>query len=265
MLLNELIRCYSSRLVKFSQWDNGLVADDDSSKDMKREPSPCPLSLACLLLLLVRGDFRLAPAVLASSRGLHPSAVPAYRHLARCRGSTRAPVHITGLTTADLMLDRRIHWGSHVPTRIRRWAYLIVPDATAVGIDPYLVAGVMRVESNGDPLAWNLDSDAHGLMQVLHASWEPAINLRVGISLLDVLQRQFNNRDLVLAGYNAGPGAVQQYGGVPPFPETRNYVVLVEYWRDRFAGLKLSPTRVARYRAALADLRAFHRRVCGGG
>jgi len=225
----------------------------------------CRLSFVCLLLMLIPVDCGLGPVALASSRSLHPPAAPMYHHLARCRGSTRAHVRITALTTADLMVDRRVHWGSHVPIRIRRWAYLIVPDSTAAGIDPYLVAGVMRVESNGDPLAWNLDSDAHGLMQVLHASWEPAINLRVGISLLAALQRQFSNRDLVLAGYNAGPGAVQQYGGVPPFPETRNYVVLVEYWRDRFAGLKLPPARIIRYHAALAALRAFHRRVCGGG
>ena len=150
-----------------------------------------------------------------------------------------------------------------MPARVRRWAYLIVPDAAAAGIDPYLVAAVMHVESRGDPLAWNLDSDARGLMQVLHASFEPAINVRVGVGMLGALQQRFGRRDLVLAAYNAGPGAVEQYGGLPPYTETRDYVVLAEYDRDRYAGLPLSAARTARFKAALADLAAFKRRMCG--
>jgi soluble lytic murein transglycosylase-like protein len=150
-----------------------------------------------------------------------------------------------------------------VPARVRRWAYLIVPDAAAAGVDAYLVAAVTQIESLGDPLAWNLDSDARGLMQVLHASFEPAINVRVGVGMLGALQKQFGRRDLILAAYNAGPGAVEQYGGIPPFTETRDYVVLAEYERDRFAGLRLSAARTARFKAALADLAAFKRRMCG--
>jgi soluble lytic murein transglycosylase-like protein len=121
----------------------------------------------------------------------------------------------------------------------------------------------MRVESDGDPLIWNLDSDARGLMQVLHASFQPAANLEAGVSMLSALQHQFGNRDLVLAAYNAGPGSVQQYGGIPPFVETRDYVVLVDYYRDLFAGEHLSAARTARFNAAWADLVAYYRRICG--
>jgi soluble lytic murein transglycosylase-like protein len=121
----------------------------------------------------------------------------------------------------------------------------------------------MRVESNGDPLIWNLDSDARGLMQVLHASFQPATNLDAGISMLSSLQRQFGSRDLVLAAYNAGPGSIEQYGGIPPFVETRDYVVLVDYYRDLFAGERLSSARTARFRAAWVDLVAYYRRICG--
>lgn len=180
-----------------------------------------------------------------------------------CRGSTRAHTAITWPTGADRAINRRLQWGEHVPRRVRRWAYLIVPAARADGVDPYLVAGVIRVESNGDPLAWNLDGDAHGLMQVLHAPFEPAANVRLGVSMLASLQRQFGSQDLVVAGYNAGPGSVATYGGVPPFTETRDYVILVDYFRDLFAGVTLSAARVSRFKAADADLRAFHRRQCG--
>jgi soluble lytic murein transglycosylase-like protein len=172
-------------------------------------------------------------------------------------------VAITWPTAADLAINRRLHWGTHVPARVRRWAYLIVPDAVAASVDAYLVAAVMQIESLGDPLAWNLDSDARGLMQVLHASFEPAINVRVGVDMLGALQQQFGRWDLMLAAYNAGPGAVEQYGGIPPFTETRDYVVLAEYDRDWYAGLHLSAARTARFKAALADLVAFKRRICG--
>ena len=221
-----------------------------------RWPRHAGLALVLLASLLCFWSpaTRLAPAARASSleRPLH-----------RCRGATRAHVKITWPTAGDLAINSRLHWGAHVSSQVRRWAYLIVPDATAAGIDPYLVAGVMRAESNGDPLIWNLDSDARGLMQVLHASFEPAVNVRLGVSTLAALVRQFGTQDLALAAYNAGPGSVQNYGGIPPFTETRDYIVLVDYWRDRYAGLRLSAARITRFKAALADLRAYERRICG--
>jgi len=225
----------------------------------------CRFCLALALLVTVPGGCPCAPpaAVLAGGHGAHPAAAALPRPRGRCRGSTRARVAITWPTAADLAINRRLHWGAHVPARVRRWAYLIVPDAAAAGVDSFLVAAVMQIESLGDPLAWNLDSDARGLMQVLHASFEPAMNVRVGVGMLAALQKRFGRRDLILAAYNAGPGAVEQYGGIPPFTETRDYVVLAEYDRDRYAGLHLSAARTARFKAALADLVAFKRRICG--
>lgn len=181
----------------------------------------------------------------------------------RCKGSTNAHVHIQWPTAADRALDSKLHLNRSIPWRVRRWAYLFVPVARAHGLDPLLVAAVMRVESNGDPLAWNLDSNARGLMQVLGASFQPALNIQAGVAMLAGLRRRFASRDLVFAAYNAGPGAVQQYGGIPPYPETRDYVVMAAYWQDRFAGLRLDAARKARYRAAQANLIAFYRRVCG--
>jgi soluble lytic murein transglycosylase-like protein len=191
-------------------------------------------------------------AVLAA----HPDTRPAH-----CRGETHARVHIRWPTQRDLALAQ--NFGRHIARRISRWAYLILPAARASGVDPYLIAAVLRAESNGDPLIWNLDSDARGLMQVLHASFEPAANIGLGVSMLADLQRQFRSRDLALAGYNAGPGAVQQYDGIPPFHETRDYVVMVDYYRDLYAGARLSRARAASFKAARADWIAFYRKECG--
>src|SRR5579875_2211239 len=104
-----------------------------------------------------------------------------HSHLSRCRGDTHTHVHIHWPSSEDLQIDRHLTWAGHLPERIRRWGYLIQQDSITVGVDPLLVAAVMRVESNGDPLIWNLDSDARGLMQVLHAPFEPAINVRLGV------------------------------------------------------------------------------------
>ena len=181
----------------------------------------------------------------------------------RCKGSTRARVAISWPTAADLEASPRLGLGARVPGKVRRWGFLLVPQARGRGLDPYLVAAVVQVESHGDPLAWNLDSDARGLMQVLHASFEPSVNIRLGVSMLSDLQRRFGSQDLVLAAYNAGPGSVQAYLGVPPFTETRDYVVMVDYYRDLYAGLTLSAARQARFKAAEADLKAYYRRICG--
>jgi soluble lytic murein transglycosylase-like protein len=172
-------------------------------------------------------------------------------------------VKIAWPSDADRATNSVLHWRKDIPWRVRRWAYLIVPAARSAGLDPFLVAAVVRAESSGDPLAWQLDSDAHGLMQVLHAPFQPAANIRIGTSMLAGFIRQFRSRDLGLAAYNAGPGAVQQYGGVPPYVETRSYVLLVDYWRDQFAGVPISPTRTARFNAAVRAVEAYYRRLCG--
>jgi hypothetical protein len=200
--------------------------------------------------------------------GLAWSTVPAARAaithtpLAHCKGSTRAHVSIHWPGARELNEDRQLHWGTHIPGRIRRWAYLIVPVARANRVDPNLVAAVIRIESNGDPLAWNLDGDAHGLMQVLHASFEPAVNVGLGVSMLAAGLRQFGNQDLAVAAYNAGPGAVQQYGGIPPYTETRDYVVMVDYYHDLFTHGSLPAWRTTRFKAAEADVEAYVRRIC---
>jgi hypothetical protein len=99
------------------------------------------------------------------------------------------------------------------------------------GIDATLVRAVIQVESNYQHRARSRKG-AKGLMQLMPATarqygvsnpYDPAANLEGGIRHLKSLLDRFPLR-LALAAYNAGEAAVQRFGGVPPFAETRTYV-----------------------------------------
>ena len=122
-------------------------------------------------------------------------------------------------------------------------APLIDLVARAYDIDPLLLHAIARVESRHQPGAIS-PAGAYGLMQVIAPTarqfgvddarqlYDPLINLRVSASYLKSLQLRFgNDLPLVVAAYNAGEGAVERYGGLPPYRETQDYVrkVLVEY------------------------------------
>jgi Transglycosylase SLT domain len=105
--------------------------------------------------------------------------------------------------------------------------------AQQYSVDPHLVRAIITVESNFDPRAVSRVG-AQGLMQLMPDTaaryrvedpFDPHANLEGGIRYLRDLLRLFPS-DLrhVLAAYNAGEGAVQQYGGIPPYPETQRYV-----------------------------------------
>ena len=101
------------------------------------------------------------------------------------------------------------------------------------GIDPLLLSSVARQESGYDPTAVS-HAGAQGLMQLMPGTaaglgvadpFDPPQAVDGAARLLRELLDRFDGRlDLALAGYNAGPGAVDRYDGVPPYPETRNYV-----------------------------------------
>lgn len=103
-------------------------------------------------------------------------------------------------------------------------------------VDSDLLASVVRAESGGHNHAISR-TGAQGLMQLMPGtaknlgvtnSFEPEQNINGGSAYLDqLLTRYHNNVQLALAAYNAGPGAVDRYHGVPPYRETRAYVARV--------------------------------------
>jgi soluble lytic murein transglycosylase-like protein len=110
---------------------------------------------------------------------------------------------------------------------------LLEPAAKASGVDAALVEAVIANESGFDPRATS-PAGAQGLMQLMPETaaalgvgdaYDPVQNVRGGAAYLRQLLDHFGgNLRAALAAYNAGPGAVDRFGGVPPFPETRAYV-----------------------------------------
>ena len=128
------------------------------------------------------------------------------------------------------------------PGRHDRYDDHIRQAAALYQIPEELVRAVIKVESDFDPRAVS-PANARGLMQLIPETadrmlvtdvFDPRQNIFGGVRYLRVLANLFNGDiELTLAGYNAGEGAVIRYGGIPPFPETVDYVKRVlSYYRE---------------------------------
>lgn len=113
-----------------------------------------------------------------------------------------------------------------------KFAGLIRQAAARYGMDARLIDAVIRAESDYNPRCVS-HAGARGLMQLMPENctdygvsdpFDPAQNIDAGVRQLKDMMARFGRLDLALAAYNAGPGAVRRYGGIPPYRETQAYV-----------------------------------------
>lgn len=113
------------------------------------------------------------------------------------------------------------------------WQEYAHKEARRSHLDPRLVRAVIYVESGENPAAVS-PKGAMGLMQLMPATarclgvddpMHPRQNIKGGVQYLaQMLERFDGNVRLALAAYNAGPGAVEKFNGIPPYPETQDFV-----------------------------------------
>ena len=120
---------------------------------------------------------------------------------------------------------------------------MIAQAAQRNGLDPAVLHGLIQQESAFDPNSHSA-AGAAGLTQLMPGTasslgvanpLDPAESIEGGARYLSQMMRQFGgNTSDALAAYNAGPGAVQKYGGVPPYAETQSYVTKVLGYAEAF-------------------------------
>jgi soluble lytic murein transglycosylase-like protein len=122
--------------------------------------------------------------------------------------------------------------GSQRVTSPAAFKSLVAAAANRYQVPQQLVEAVIKVESNFNSQAVS-SVGAKGLMQLMDGtaeslgvrnSFDPAQNIEGGVMYLRQMIDKFGSVPLALAAYNAGPGAVCKYGGVPPYAETQRYV-----------------------------------------
>lgn len=213
----------------------GVSAGSSASSPMMfsggSQTSPMSLFEQLLLSSLTGGT---SPAAMLGS--LEPSP-----------GQSNASANVA--TPEDVLFGKLTSTPSKMPSLLSASPYtadknydsIISKAAEAYQVDPKLIRSIIQHESNGNPLSTS-GAGAQGLMQLMPATarslgvtdaYDPEQNILGGTKYIKQLLDQFDgNETLAVAAYNAGPGNVMKYNGVPPFDETRNYVqkVLGSYY-----------------------------------
>ncbi len=181
----------------------------------------------------------------ANGRGItrNEELAAAFFQLAAAQGheQARKMLRFVGETAAPLpgcmnpprsVVDEEVAFEAATPMQHKVFG-IVRKLAPEYGVSPRLVMAVIRAESNFDPGAVSV-KNAQGLMQLIPETslrfnvrkpFDPEQNIRGGLSYLRWLLAYFEgNVALVAAAYNAGEGTVNRYRGIPPYPETRDYV-----------------------------------------
>jgi soluble lytic murein transglycosylase-like protein len=129
--------------------------------------------------------------------------------------------------------------------RLNKFDDIIDRASKSHNVDKNLIKSVILAESAANPKAIS-QANAKGLMQLIDSTasdmnvknvWNPQDNIFGGTKYLSKMLNQFDGDvEMSLAAYNAGPGNVQKYDGVPPFEETKNYINRIKgymkYWEN---------------------------------
>jgi soluble lytic murein transglycosylase-like protein len=156
---------------------------------------------------------------------------------AMAAGAEDFPARATSVVRSDRRTGRLVRAVVAPPAPSRAASGKLVPDlvkrtAEVHQLDPLLVHSVIEAESDYNPYALS-PKGAQGLMQLMPStarrfgvadSFNIAENIEGGVRYLKYLMGLFGDEKLAVAAYNAGEQAVMRYHGVPPYPETQNYV-----------------------------------------
>jgi len=173
---------------------------------------------------------------------LPPVAVEADIYMAQDENGIISLTDSPGDSTYRLVLEVDLPEGYELPSREQ--LEKIVSDASAeFGPPEPLIYAIIQIESDGDSRAKSYRG-ARGLMQLMPGTaeylgvediYDPRENIRAGTRYLHKMITRFGgDLELALAAYNAGPGRVDKYDGIPPFPETQKFIKRVNAAWDEF-------------------------------
>jgi soluble lytic murein transglycosylase-like protein len=209
-------------------------------------PRDTDLAAAWLEVAATNGDLK-------ARRFLAYVGEPIVRRKPRCTYESRFDAYAVATIFGP---DEDASFNPDTPERqqVAAWVRRLAPD---YGLDPNLILAIIETESNFNPQARS-SANALGLMQLIPSTAarfgvkdraDPVQNLHGGMAYMRWLLSFFDgDLRLSLAGYNAGERAVEKYLGVPPYPETQNYIrkVLRAYGNDRHPPIEpvVEPTQV---------------------
>jgi soluble lytic murein transglycosylase-like protein len=181
-----------------------------------------------------------ADSLSAATAGYQAPAGPSAGVVGAAIAPAGSPTGFGDVTRAALPAD--VPYGSEITAAAQRH-----------GVDPALLAALIKQESGFDPNAHS-PAGAQGLTQLMPGTaaglgvsnpLDPAQAIEGGAKYLAEQLKAFGGDEArALAAYNAGPGAVQRFGGVPPYAETQNYVRRVQSYAAAFRAGASTPSTV---------------------
>lgn len=179
-------------------------------------------------------------AALAEATAVEGGATPALGESTALTTPTTSPLPATTATSTNPSSFAAGEETGSVP-----FASTIEAACAKYGLNPNLLAGLIEQESHFDPTVGSA-AGAQGLTELMPETasslgvtdpHDPTQSIEGGARLLSEKLKEFGgNTELALAAYNAGSGAVQQYNGIPPYPETEQYVQKVLGYASGYEG-----------------------------